>query len=307
LKQVFDSLGVVKIQAIGHRVVHGGSKFIAATIATAESIAGVEKISHLAPLHNVANILGVKICMKILPDLPNVMVFDTAFHSTIPQSAFLYGLPMDDYKKSGIRRYGFHGTSHNFVTRKCAEMMGIPREKLRIVSCHLGNGCSVAAVKHGQSVETSMGLTPLEGLMMGTRSGDIDPAALEYIAKSKGFDLIQTINYLNNQCGLLGMAGVNSSDMRDVETAINNGHADAIAAFDVYCHRIVKYIGAYAAVMGGCDAIVFTGGVGANMSMLHDKVMSNLAFLNAKHFAIQTDEELEIAIETVNLLNTLAI
>jgi len=305
LQQVFDKLAKgQEVHAIGHRVVHGGEVFKKSTLATLETIGMVEKISHLAPLHNPVNLLGIRACMNLLPNVPNVMVFDTAFHSTIPPSAYLYAIPLNDSKNLGIRRYGFHGTSHNYVSRECAKLLGKPREELKIITCHLGNGCSIAAVKHGKSVETSMGFTPLEGLIMGTRSGDIDPAALQTLSKAHGSSIEETIDYLNKKSGILGLANINSNDMRDLEDSVGKGNQDAITAFDAYCHRIIKYIGAYAAVMGGVDAIAFAGGTGENMPILHDKVMKNLGFLGAKHFVVKTDEELEIANETAAVLTS---
>ena len=330
LEQVFAEMKGQTIHAVGHRVVHGGKVFKQSTLATKETLAEVEKISHLAPLHNPANILGVRACMSVMPDVPNVMVFDTAFHSDMPKQAYLYALPIEDYQKHGIRRYGFHGTSHNYVSRKVAEMCGKPREKMRIISCHVGNGGSICAIKYGKSVETSMGLTPLEGLVMGTRSGDIDPAAILYVAKAHKFDLEQTIDYLNKQCGLQGLGGIDSCDMRDISAAIKKGDKNAQTAFDVYVHRIVKYVGAYIAVMGGVDAIVFTAGVANNTAKLRERVIGQLEFLGAKldieknnyfcdanhsqtgeisakgakvrSFVICTNEELEIATETVKTL-----
>jgi len=332
LKEVFDKHASFKIDAIGHRVVHGGESFNQSTIATPQTIKAVEDISHLAPLHNPANILGVKACMSVFPKIPNVMVFDTAFHSTMPKSAYMYGLPLDDFKKHGIRRYGFHGTSHDYVSKKAAEMYGKPREQLKIISCHIGNGSSICAIQNGKSVETSMGLTPLEGLVMGTRCGDIDPAALLYISRAHGFTIEQTVDYLNKQSGLLGLCGIGSCDMRDIALAIENGNKDAEVAFDVFVHRIVKYVGAYVAVMGGLDAIVFTGGIGNNIPVLRERVLNQLGFMGARldpklnnvfctknnsqtgeisakgstvrTFVICTNEELEIALQTSAVLTS---
>jgi acetate kinase len=315
-----------KVEAIGHRVVHGGEVFKSATVATDETLAYVEKVSHLAPLHNPANIMGIRACRTVMPEIPNVMVFDTAFHNTIPASAYLYAIPTEDYQNHGIRRYGFHGTSHNFVSRKCAEMYGKPREDLRIITIHLGGGCSICAIEHGRSVETSMGLTPLEGLVMETRSGDIDPAAVQYIAEAHKLTIEQAIHYLNKESGLKALAGIGSPDMRDL---IANFDKPAVqTALDVYAHRLIKYVGAYVAVMGGVDAIAWTGGVGSNMPLVRDKVMSHLEFIGAnvdlqksathynnfktgeissdgakvRTFVITTNEELEIATEVVNIL-----
>jgi acetate kinase len=332
IREVFRKLGDIKIDAIGHRVVHGGEVFKQSTLVTPKSLAAVTEISHLAPLHNPANLMGVRACTEVIPAVPNVMVFDTAFHSSMPKSAYLYAIPCEDYEKHGIRRYGFHGTSHNFVSRKCAEMCGCPREKLRIIVCHLGGGCSVCAVDHGKSVETSMGLTPLEGLVMVTRSGDIDPAAVQFLAQAHGFTIDQTINYLNKECGLKGIGGI-SSDTRDNVNAMLEGNEKAGTAIEVYVHRLVKYIGAYIAVMGGVDAIVWTAGVGNNQPVIREKVMKNFWYCGAvidgkknayfgppnffqtgeisaknatvRTFVIRTDEELEIADETAFIVNNL--
>ena len=329
-QEVFKRLedAKVRIDAIGHRVVHGGEYFRKSTIVTDENLKKLAEISNLAPLHNPANIKGIEACRAVMPEIPNVMVFDTAFHSEMPASAYLYGLPLEDFKKHGIRRYGFHGTSHNYVSEKCAEMYGKPRKSLRIITCHLGTGCSICAVDKGKSVETSMGLTPLEGLVMGTRCGDIDPAALSYLSKAHNFTLEQTVNYLNKECGLKGLAGIGTSDMRDVLAAIKSGNEDAKIAMDVFCHRITKYIGAYAAIMGGVDAIAWTGGVGNNVPVLRGYAAKKLAFIGAsidgaknkkymdnfltgeitksgasvRTFVIKTEEELAIAAETAALL-----
>jgi len=329
VQMAFKDLGKRKIDAIGHRVVHGGEVFKVSTIATEETLNYLDKVSHLAPLHNPANVMGIRACMELFPKIPNVMVFDTAFHNTIPQKAYLYAIPIHDYIDHGIRRYGFHGTSHNYVSRKCAELFGKPREKLKIISVHIGNGGSVCAVLHGQSVETSMGLTPLEGLVMGTRSGDIDPAAIQYLSQAHKFTIDKTINYLNKDCGLKALAGLGTSDMRDLIANIDKH--DVQGAIDVYCHRITKYIGSYIAVLNGVDAIAWAGGVGTNMPLIREKVMVNFEYIGAyidpqinaifynnyktgeitangdkpahvRTFVINTNEELEIAMETVNLL-----
>jgi len=326
IKEVFLQIKNSPIDAIGHRVVHGGETFKQSAIVTQETLAEVEKISHLAPLHNPANLMGVRACMEVMPKTPNVMVFDTSFHAHMPSKSYLYALPLDDYKKHGIRRYGFHGTSHNYVSRKCAEMYGKPREQMKIITCHLGNGCSIAAINHGASVDTSMGLTPLEGLVMGTRSGDIDPAAVQYIAAAHKLDLAGVTNYLNKQCGLKGLCGY--SDMRDLANAAKGGDESCRTAVSVFIHRIIKYIGAYAAVMNGVDAIVWTGGIGNNKPYVRKKVAEHLAFIGAnidpeknlehedrgstgeitapgarvRTFIIKTNEELEIAHETAKLV-----
>ncbi|MDR0462442.1 MAG: acetate kinase [Christensenellaceae bacterium] len=328
MSMVFEKLGTQKVDAIGHRVVHGGPNFSSATLVTAETLKQVESISHLAPLHNPAAMLGVRACRDLMPKIPNVMVFDTAFHATMPEKAYLYALPLEDCKKHNIRRYGAHGTSHDYVSQKVAEMCKKPREKLKIIVCHIGNGASVCAIDKGKSVETSMGLTPLEGLVMGTRSGDIDPAAVEYLAKAHNFTLPQTITYLNKQCGLLGLTG-KTSDFRDLLAMYDKGDQTVATAFDVFFHRIVKYIGAYVAVMNGVDVIAFTAGIGNNIPALRQAVIDRLGFLgikidpkrNAFHncnsvtgeitgkgsrariFAIKTEEELSIATQVEKILS----
>jgi len=319
------------LQAIGHRVVHGGEFFKGSAIATKENLLEVEKCNTLAPLHNPANIVGIRECMKALPNVPNVMVFDTAFHSTIPAKAYMYAIPLDDYKIHKIRRYGFHGTSHNFVARKAAEMRGLPIEKLKIITCHIGNGGSICAIDGGKSVETSMGATPLEGLIMGTRSGDIDPAVIEVLCNIHKMSVGDCIKYLNKKSGLLGLSAINN-DMRD----LMNKKADSPAAqtaIDCFNHRLVKYIGAYIATMNGVDIIVWTGGIGNNNEYVRSEVMKNFAFLGAsidhaennklngmpggknltkdisaktakvKTYVINTNEELEIAMETEKVVN----
>jgi acetate kinase len=326
MSKVFAQLGNQKIDAIGHRVVHGGANFTAATLVTAQTLKQVEDISHLAPLHNPPTLMGIKACRELMPTIPNVMVFDTAFHSTMPETAYLYGISMTDYKKHGIRRYGFHGTSHEYVAKECARLMGKPLNSLKIISAHIGNGASVCAIQNGKSVETSMGLTPLEGLVMGTRSGDIDPAAIEYLAKAHNFTIAETITYLNKQCGLLALSG-QTADFRDLCQKYTEGDQQVITALHVFFHRIIKYIGAYAAVMNGLDALVFTAGIGNNKPILREQVCKNLEYLgitldpkkNAFHdnnsvtgeitgkgssvrvFAIKTEEELSIALQTAEV------
>jgi len=328
MRRAFAALSSHKIDAIGHRVVHGGANFSSATLVTDKTLAQVESVSHLAPLHNPPNLTGVKACREVMPNLPNVMVFDTAFHMTMPASAYMYAIPQNDYKKHGIRRYGFHGTSHDYVSQECAKLCKSTREKMRIISVHLGNGCSVCAIDKGKSIDTSMGLTPLEGLIMGTRSGDIDPAAIEYIAKAHDFSTAETISYLNKKCGLLGLTG--SNDFRDLMTEMDKGNPDATTAFEMVAHRLVKYVGAYITVMNGCDAIIFTGGIGNNIPELRTYVIGKLGYMGAKidekenakynskdrfqtgeitgkgsslrTFAICTNEELSIALQTASVI-----
>jgi acetate kinase len=284
------------ISAVGHRVVHGGEKFTDTVTATEEVIAELKKISNLAPLHNPANILGVTECMKRLPHVPNVLVFDTAFHSAMRESAYLYGLPYDDYKIHGIRKYGFHGTSHKFVSAEAAKILRKPISKLKLVSCHIGNGASIAAIDGGVSVDTSMGMTPLAGLVMGTRSGDIDPSVVATLCKVHNFTVDETIDYLNRQSGLLGLFG-HSSDMRDIEAEFAS-NPRAKTAVSVFVHAIVQYVGGYIAQMGGCDAIIWTGGIGIHRTWIADMVMARFRFLpKVKRLMIPTNEELEIALE----------
>ena len=326
VQEMFKQLGDKAVDAIGHRVVHGGELFKSSALATDETLNYVNKVSHLAPLHNPANIDGVEVCRKLFPKIPSVMVFDTAFHSTLEPKSYLYALPLDDYNDHGIRRYGFHGPSHNFVSKKCAEMMNKPREELKVITIHYGNGSSICAVDRGRSVETSMGLTPLEGLVMGTRSGDVDPAVVQYLAEAHKLDIAGTIQYLNKKCGIMALAGIGSNDVRDLVLQIDKPHVQT--AFDVVCHRILKYIGAYIAVMDGVDAIVWTGGVGNNMPIIREKVHANLSYIGAnidqqfnavfynngktgeitmdgsrvRTFVINTNEELEIAQEVMQLI-----
>ena len=296
-----DGIKLSDIAAVGHRVVHGGEDFDHSVIATDVVIRELEKISHLAPLHNPANILGVKECMKILPDTPNVLVFDTAFHSTMKESAYLYALPIEDYKTYGIRKYGFHGTSHKYVANEAAKILNKPIEKLKLITCHIGNGASICAVDAGQSTDTSMGMTPLAGLVMGTRSGDIDPSAAAALAEAHNFTFPQTIDYLNKQCGLKGLSGL-SSDMRDIEAAFATDPR-AKTAVAVFVRRMVQYIGGYIAQMKGCDAIIWTGGIGIHRPWIADMVMEHFKFLpKIKRLMIPTNEELEIAFECEKLL-----
>jgi len=277
--------GVIKdiseIGAVGHRVVHGGEEFSDSTIITDEVIKAIKSYFKLAPLHNPPNLLGIKVAQKLLPGIKHVAVFDTAFHQTIPPSAYLYGLPYSFYEKERIRRYGFHGTSHKYVAHRAAEILGEPLSRLKLITVHLGNGCSITAVKNGQSVNTSMGFTPLEGLLMGTRSGDIDPAIVLYLLSEKGMSAEDIDNLLNKKSGLLGMSGV-SSDMRDLYEAVKAGDKKAKLTFEVFVDRIQKYIGSYIVAMDGVDAIVFTAGIGENHAPTRSTVCEKLSFLGVK-------------------------
>ena len=277
--------GVVKsldeIGAVGHRVVHGGEKFAKSVVVTPEVKAAIAECNDLAPLHNPANLIGIDACKELMPDVPMVGVFDTAFHQTMPKKAFLYGLPYEYYEKYKVRRYGFHGTSHSFVSKACAEYLKLDLKNSKIIVAHLGNGASVSAVLNGECVDTSMGLTPLEGLVMGTRSGDIDPAIMEFIAKKENLDIDGVMNVLNKKSGVEGLSGV-SSDFRDLEAAYNEGNPRAIDACEVFAYRVAKYIGAYVAAMNGVDAIAFTAGIGENTSFIREKIVSYLGYLGIK-------------------------
>jgi acetate kinase len=270
-------IDIKQVGGIGHRFVHGGEKFASPTLITDAILEELRQNTRLAPLHNPANILGVEVCRHVLPDVPNVAVFDTAMHQTIPPKAFLYGLPMDLYKHHGIRKYGFHGTSHGYVAGKAAELLNKPFEQCRLITCHLGNGCSVTAFQNGKSVDTSMGLTPLEGVMMGTRCGDLDPAAVLYMMDVFGLNTQQANDLLNKEGGLKGLCG--ESDMRDIIRLAEAGDANARTALDVFVYRIRKYIGAYIAVMGGADAIVFTAGIGENSSCVREEILTGFEYI----------------------------
>ena len=270
-----------EVGAIGHRIVHGGEKFASSAIITDEMIAAVEECNDLAPLHNPANLIGIRVCAELMPGVPQVGVFDTAFHQTMPAKAYLYGLPIEYYKKYKVRRYGFHGTSHSFVSKRAVEFLGLDKDNSKVIVCHLGNGSSISAVQNGKCVDTTMGLTPLEGVVMGTRSGNIDPAIVEYIAKKENLDLAGVMNVLNKKSGLQGMSGV-SSDMRDLRAAAAEGNEDAKNAIEVLCYGIAKFVGGYVAAMNGVDAIVFTAGIGENVGMIREKVCSYLGFLGIK-------------------------
>lgn len=321
--------GVVKslseIGAVGHRVVHGGEKFANSVVINEEVIQAIEECNDLAPLHNPANLIGIAACQKLMPGTPMVAVFDTAFHQTMPEKAYMYGLPYEYYEKYKVRRYGFHGTSHSFVSKRMAELLGKPYDQLKTIVCHLGNGASICAVENGKSVDTSMGLTPLEGLVMGTRSGDIDPAILEFIAKKENLDIAGLMNMLNKKSGVYGLSNNLSSDFRDLEAGANEGNVPAKIALEVFCYRVARYVGGYVAAMNGVDAIAFTAGIGENAGIVREKVMSYLGYLgieldaeaNAKRgeeiaistpdskvtvMVIPTNEELAIARETVALV-----
>lgn len=270
-----------EIAAVGHRVVHGGEKFSGSILINEEVKKTLEECSDLAPLHNPPNLMGIYACEEILPNVPMVAVFDTAFHQTMPKASFLYALPYELYEKHQIRRYGFHGTSHKYVAMKAAEMLGKPLEELKLVTCHLGNGASVAAVKGGISVDTSMGFTPLEGLVMGTRCGDMDPAITTFLQEKVGMGAAEINNIMNKKSGVLGISGV-SSDFRDLESAAEEGNERAQLALDIYHQRVKKYIGAYAAEMGGLDAVVFTAGLGENSADTRREVCEGLEFLGIK-------------------------
>lgn len=274
-----------EIEAVGHRLVHGGEKFNASVLITDEVIANVKECYDLAPLHNPVNIAGVDAISEILPNVPQVGVFDTAFHQTMPAYAYMYGLPYEMYEKYAVRRYGFHGTSHRYVSRRACEFLGLEYEKQRMITCHIGNGGSITAIKDGKSVDTSMGMTPVEGLIMGTRCGDVDPGALLYIQEKEHLDHEGMQALINKKSGMAGLSGV-SSDMRDIEKAVEEGNERAILALKMYEYRIIKYIGAYTAALGGVDVIVFTGGVGENQASTREHICKQLAFLG-----IEFDDE----------------
>ena len=321
--------GVVKsldeINAVGHRVVHGGEKFASSVVITEDVKKAIEECNDLAPLHNPANLIGINACEELMPGTPMVAVFDTAFHQTMPAKAYMYGLPYEYYEKYKVRRYGFHGTSHSFVSKRAAEIAGTPYDQTKTIVCHLGNGASVSAVMNGECVDTSMGLTPLEGLVMGTRSGDIDPAILEFLAKKENMDIAALMNMLNKKSGVLGLSKNLSSDFRDLELAAEEGNELAANAREVFCYRVAKYVGAYAAAMNGVDNIVFTAGIGENDGGVRAGVCKYLGYLGitldeeanskrgqeimistpdskVKVYLIPTNEELAIARETVALL-----
>ena len=270
-----------EIGAFGHRVVNGGEKFSDSILVTEEVKATIREYFVLAPLHNPPNLMGIEACQEAMPNIPNVAVFDTAFHQSMPKEAYLYGVPLEYYDRLKLRRYGFHGTSHRYVSKRVCEFLGIPVKGSRIITCHLGNGSSLAAVKDGKSVDTSMGLTPLEGIIMGTRSGNLDPAVVQYIANSDGMSVDEVISMCNKKSGLIGISGI-SSDMRDIDAAAEEGDQRAILAQNMLAHSIRKYIGAYAAVMGGVDVIVFTAGIGENNAHIRTMIMQGFEYLGTK-------------------------
>ncbi|MBW7650048.1 acetate kinase [Anoxybacillus sp. ST4] len=332
VKMLLDKLlelGVIQsfdeIEGIGHRVVHGGEKFSDSVLITDDTLKEIEDLSDLAPLHNPANVIGIKAFREVLPNVPAVAVFDTAFHQTMPEQSFLYSLPYEYYEKFGIRKYGFHGTSHKYVTQRAAELLGRPIEQLRLISCHLGNGASIAAVEGGKSIDTSMGFTPLAGVAMGTRSGNIDPALIPYIMEKTGKTTEEVIDILNKKSGMLGLTGF-SSDLRDIEDAASKGDRRAELALEVFAGRIHKYIGSYAARMCGVDAIIFTAGIGENSDVVRAKVLRGLEFMGVywdpalnkvrgkeafisyphspvKVLVIPTNEEVMIARDVMRLAN----
>jgi acetate kinase len=271
---------ISQIDAIGHRVVHGGEEFTGSVIIDEKVVASIEKFADLAPLHNPPNLAGIRAARRHLPNATQVACFDTAFHATIPKVAYMYALPYELYERYGIRRYGFHGISHRYVARRAAALMGRGKYEINAITCHLGNGCSITAVKNGHSIDTSMGLTPLEGVPMGTRSGDLDPAILFYL-EEKGYDVKTLKTLCNKQSGLLGLSGV-SNDIRDLEELASKGHARAQLAIDVFCYRIKKYIGAYAAVLDTVDAVVFTGGIGENAVLTREEICTAVSQIGLK-------------------------
>ena len=324
-----EQTGVVKsldeINAVGHRVVHGGEKFASSVVINEEVLKAIEECNDLAPLHNPANLIGINACRELMPGVPMVAVFDTAFHQTMPSKAYMYGLPYEYYEKYKVRRYGFHGTSHSFVSKRVAELVGKPYDATKTIVCHLGNGASICAVENGKSVDTSMGLTPLEGLVMGTRSGDIDPAIMEFLAKKENLDIAGLMNVLNKKSGVYGLSNNLSSDFRDLSEAAANGNEIAELALDVFAYRVAKYVGSYTAAMNGVDNIVFTAGIGENSAIVRTMVCKYLGYLGieideelngkrgqelvistpeskVKVLVVPTNEELAIARETVALI-----
>lgn len=334
IRMVLDALvnagyGVIRdlkeIDAVGHRLVHGGEKFTSSVVINEEVIAGVEECNPLAPLHNPANLIGVRACQAIMPGVPNVGVFDTAFHQTMEPKAFMYGLPYEYYEKYKVRRYGFHGTSHSFVSKRAVDMLKLDSENSKVIVCHLGNGASISAVKNGKVMDTSMGMTPMEGLVMGTRCGDVDPTVVEYLAHRLDKSLEDVMVILNKESGVYGISGGLSSDFRDLEAAADEGNKKAELALDVFSYRTAKYIGSYIAAMNGVDAVVFTAGIGENTSIVRRKVLEHFGYMGitldleankvrgeekiistpdskVTVAVIPTNEELAIARETVALL-----
>jgi len=315
---------ISEIDAVGHRVVHGGENFSHSALIDEETIKAIRSCISLAVLHNPANLTGIEACKRIMPNVPMVAVFDTAFHQTIPEFAYIYPLPYEAYTEHKVRKYGFHGTSHKYVSGRASKMLNRPIEQMKIVSCHLGNGASVCAIKNGKSVDTSMGLTPLAGLAMGTRCGDIDPSVLLFLMEKGNMSIDDMSNYLNKHSGVLGISGV-SSDFRDIESAMNEGDHRAKLSIDVFCYTVKKYIGQYSAVLGGIDTLVFTAGIGENNGLIRERIVEHLEYLgvkidpaknevkgkemdisaqdaSVKTLVIPTNEELGIAIETMRLI-----
>ena len=327
---VNEKTGVLKsldeVEAIGHRVLHGGSKITESRIINDEVIEVIDECCDLGPLHNPANLMGIRACMKLMPGKPNVAVFDTAFHQTMPAKAYRYAIPTKFYKDYAVRKYGFHGTSHRFVSKEAIKYLGLDPNNSKVIVAHLGNGASISAVQNGKCVDTSMGLTPLEGLIMGTRSGDLDPAVLEFVCKKENIDVSAMLNILNKQSGVYALSDNLSSDFRDLEEAMNGGNEAAGLAIDAFAYRVAKYIGSYVAAMNGVDGIVFTGGIGENAGLVREKVLAYFGYLGITMDAAQnkkrgenfilstadskvkvavmpTNEELAICRETVELVN----
>ena len=334
IRMVLDALvnpktGVLKsldeVEAIGHRVLHGGSKITQSVVIDDEVISVIDECCDLGPLHNPANLMGIRACMELMPGKPNVAVFDTAFHQTMPAKAYRYAIPTKFYEKYAVRKYGFHGTSHSFVSKETIKFLGLDKDNSKVIVCHLGNGASISAVENGKCVDTSMGLTPLEGLVMGTRSGDLDPAVVEFVCKKENIDVSEMLRILNKESGVMALSNGLSSDLRDLEEAMEQGNEDAALAIDAFCYRVAKYVGSYVAAMNGVDAITFTGGIGENAGLVRGKVLSYLGYLGIKmdekmnekrgeNFVlstadsavkvavIPTNEELAICRETVELV-----
>lgn len=314
-----------EIMAVGHRVVHGGERFKDSVVINADVVEAIRECIELAPLHNTPNLVGITSCQKIMPNIRMVAVFDTAFHQTMPDYAYIYAIPYEMYKKHGIRKYGFHGTSHKYVAHRAAEVLGKPLESLKLISCHLGNGSSICAIKNGKSVETSMGFTPLAGLVMGTRSGTLDPAVITYLMEKEKMSLKDVNDYLNKKSGVLGISGT-SSDFRDLQTSMENGDLRAKLAIDIFSYRVKKFIGKYVAVLNGLDALIFTAGIGENDEVVRERVCVDMEYLGitidlqknlvrgkfrdislpdarVRTLIIPTNEELEIARETLRMVN----
>ena len=334
IRMVLDALvnpktGVLKsldeVEAIGHRVLHGGSKITQSVVIDDEVISVIDECCDLGPLHNPANLMGIRACMELMPGKPNVAVFDTAFHQTMPAKAYRYAIPTKFYEKYAVRKYGFHGTSHSFVSKETIKFLGLDKDNSKVIVCHLGNGASISAVENGKCVDTSMGLTPLEGLVMGTRSGDLDPAVVEFVCKKENIDVSEMLRILNKESGVMALSNGLSSDFRDLEEAMEQGNEDAALAIDAFCYRVAKYVGSYVAAMNGVDAITFTGGIGENAGLVRGKILSYLGYLGIKmdekmnekrgeNFVlstadsavkvavIPTNEELAICRETVELV-----